>query len=321
MKIGMIGSGAVGSASLLALVLRGSARQIVVVNRDRKRARAIAMDIGYGAPLAPVVEISDGDYSDLAGSELVMIAAGTNERSGGATDRSDPAGRLRLLNTNVGIFNDILPQLSRVAPNALVLVLTDPPDPLADLVRAAGFTRVLSSGTYLDSLRFRHHLARRLNVAPASVDANVLGEHGTSQVFMWSSARVGNVQALDLIEATGDRREFRRSIEHDVRYANIAIIEGNQASQFGIGIVAARIAEAVLRDERVVIPVGSYNPTYGTTLSMPSVVGRAGVLRILEPSMSEEERHALERSADTLRAAVAQHVMAGHEPHRRDFQE
>jgi L-lactate dehydrogenase len=308
-KIAVIGSGAVGSACLLALVLRGSARQIVVLNRDRTRARAIAMDIGYGASLAPIVEISDGDYPDLAGSDLVVIAAGTNEKGGGATDRRDPAGRLRLLETNVGVFKEILPRLSQVAPDALVLVLTDPPDPLADLVRTAGFTRVLSSGTYLDSLRFRHQLARRLNVAPASVDAYVLGEHGTSEVFMWSSARVGTALALDLMEGAGhDHQELRRSIEHDVRYANIAIIEGNQASQYGIGIVAARITEAVLRDERVVMPVGSYNPTYGATLSMPSVVGRAGVLKILEPSMSEEERHALERSAETLREAVARYV-------------
>src|ERR671923_189525 len=179
MKIGVIGSGAVGSASLLALVLRGSARQIVVLNRDRKRARAVAMDIAYGASLAPVVEI-----------------------------------------------RDILPRLSQVAPEALILVLTDPPDPLADLVRTAGFTRVLSSGTYLDSLRFRHHLARRLNLAPASVEANVLGEHGTSEVFMWSSARVGGVPVLDALPDTGPRRaEIQQAVEQDVRYANITIIE------------------------------------------------------------------------------------------------
>ena len=310
MKIGMIGSGAVGSACLMALVLRGSARHIVVLDKDRQRARAIAMDIGYGAALAPIVEISDGDYPDLAGAELVMIAAGTNEKSGGATDRSDPAGRLRLLDTNVGVFRDILPRLSQVASDALVLVLTDPPDPLADLVRTAGFKRVLSSGTYLDSLRFRHHIARRLNVAPSSVEADVLGEHGTSEVFMWSSARVGTAPVLDVMEAAGgDHEELRRSIEHDVRYANIAIIEGNQASQFGIGIVAARIAEAVLRDERVVMNVGSFNPTYGATLSMPSVVGRAGVVQVVEPTMSEQERRALERSADTLRAAAAHYTV------------
>jgi L-lactate dehydrogenase len=270
------------------------------------------MDIGYGASLAPVVDIREGDYPDLAGAELVMIAAGTNEKAGGATDRSDPAGRLRLLATNVGVYKEILARLSKVAPEALVLVLTDPPDPLADLVRTAGFKRVLSSGTYLDTLRFRHHLARRLNVASASVEADVLGEHGTSEVFMWSSARVGTAAVLDFMgPSDGDHHAFRQTIEHDVRYANIAIIEGNQASRFGIGIVSARIAEAVLRDERVVIPIGSYNPTYGATLSMPSVVGRAGVLTILEPSMSEEERHALERSADRLRAAVAQLQNAG----------
>ena len=306
MKIGIIGSGAVGSACLLALVVRGSAREIVILDRDRKRARAVGMDIGYGAPLTSVVDIGDGDYPDLAGAELVIISAGINEKSGGATDRSDPAGRLKLLEANVGVYRDILPRLAKVVPDAVVLVLTDPPDPLADVVRTAGFKRVLSSGTYLDSLRFRHHLARGLNVAPASVEADVLGEHGTSEVLMWSSARVGTAPVLELIERSGgDRQELRRAIEHDVRYANIAIIEGNQASQFGIGIVSARIVEAVLRDERVVIPIGSYNPTYGATLSMPSVVGRAGVLRILEPSMSEEERQALERSANRLRAVVA----------------
>src|SRR5689334_7018405 len=107
------------------------------------------MDIGYGAPLASVVDIADGDYSDLAGAELVVITAGINEKSGGATDRSDPAGRLRLLEANVGVYRDVLPRLSQVTPEALILVLTDPPDPLADIVRTTGFKRVLSSGTYL----------------------------------------------------------------------------------------------------------------------------------------------------------------------------
>jgi lactate/malate dehydrogenase family protein len=117
-KIGMIGSGAVGSACLVALVVRGSAREIVILDRDRKRARAVAMDIGYGAPLASVVDIGDGDYPDLAGAEVVIISAGINEKSGGATDRSDPAGRLRLLDANVGVYRDILPRLSAVIPEA-----------------------------------------------------------------------------------------------------------------------------------------------------------------------------------------------------------
>jgi L-lactate dehydrogenase len=306
LKVGVIGAGAVGSSSLLSTVLRGDAREIVLVNRDRKRARAVVTDLQYGAALSPGIDIRDGDYRDLSGAALVMITAGVNEKTGGATDRNDPAGRLKLLETNAGVYRQILPQLAMAASDAVVLVLTDPPDPLADLVRAAGFGRVLSSGTLLDSLRFRFHLARHLNVDPASVDANVLGEHGTSETFIWSSASVSGVPVLDALELTdGDRAALRRQIEHDVRFANIAIIEGNQASQFGIGMVAARIARAVLRDERVVMPIGSYNSTYGVTLSMPSVLGRTGVVRILEPSMSDDERRALARSADTLKKAVS----------------
>src|SRR5712671_6979234 len=133
-KIGVIGAGAVGSAALLSLVVRGSAREIVVLNRGRKRAHAVATDLRYGAALSPRVDVRDGDYSDLAGASLVMIAAGLNEKAGGATDRKDATGRLRLLDMNVGIYRDILSQLLRVAPDAVILVLTDPPDPLADFV-------------------------------------------------------------------------------------------------------------------------------------------------------------------------------------------
>jgi L-lactate dehydrogenase len=235
-----------------------------------------------------------------------MISAGENEQAGGATDRNDAAGRLRLLDMNAGVYREILPPLFRAAPNAVILVLTDPPDPLADLVGTFGFKYVLSSGTFLDSLRFRFHLARRLGVDPASVEANVLGEHGTSEVFVWSSARVAGVPVFDALQLEdGNRAALQQRIEQEVRYANITIIEGIGASQYGIGMVTARLAEIVLRDERAVIPIGSYNRTYGVTLSLPSVVGREGVVRILEPDVSEEERQALQRSAETLRKAVA----------------
>jgi L-lactate dehydrogenase len=306
MKIGVIGAGAVGSACLLSSTLRGIAREIVVVNRNRQRAKAVITDLQYGAALSSVAQIRDGDYSDLTGAALVMITAGMNEKAGGATNRNDPAGRLKLLDSNVNIYRQILPELCRTAPEAVILVVTDPPDPLADFVSRFGFQRVLSTGTFLDSLRFRFHIARHLNLDPASVDADVLGEHGTSEVFMWSSAHVGSVRVLDALQKDDrNREELRVAIEREVRYANITIIEGNEASQFGIGMASARIAEIVLRDERAVIPVGSYNPKYGVTLSLPSVVGRTGVVQILEPSMSDEEREALQLSAQTLKAAVA----------------
>src|SRR2546422_1546226 len=153
MKIGVIGAGAVGSACLLSSVLRGVAREIVVLDRDRKRAKAVVTDLQYGAALSPVVQIRDGEYSDLTGAALIMITAGMNEKAGGATNRSDPAGRLKLLEANAGIYRQILPELSRTVPDAVILIVTDPPDPLADFVRTFGFTRVLSTGTYLDSLR------------------------------------------------------------------------------------------------------------------------------------------------------------------------
>jgi L-lactate dehydrogenase len=141
-----------------------------------------------------------------------MITAGVNEKAGGATDRSDPTGRLKLLDMNVRVYEEILPKLLETAPDTVVLVVTDPPDPLADLVRGHGFSRVPSTGTYLDSLRFRFHLARQLNLDPTSVEAQVLGEHGTSEVFLWSSARIAGAPILNVLQrAAGFRRESHRA--------------------------------------------------------------------------------------------------------------
>jgi L-lactate dehydrogenase len=304
-KIGIVGLGAVGTACAMAVTLRGVTRDLVLVDRTRPRAKAVATDIRYGAALSEVIDLRDGDYADLAGAALVMVTVGVNEKGGGATDRSDPAGRLKLLDTNAGVYREVIPRVVAAAPDAVILVVSDPPDPLADLTRQlAGHERVLSTGTFLDSMRFRVHLAERFAVSPASVEAQVLGEHGTSEVFLWSSARIGGVPVT---EAAGSLdvplEQLRREVEQAVRYANITIIEGIGASQYGIGMVSARIAEMMLRDERAVVPIGSYVPTYGVTLSMPAVVGRGGVVRTLEPAASPEEMRALQASAETLKEA------------------
>ena len=274
MKVGIVGAGQVGAACFLSMVMRGSAREVVLVNRDRKRAKGIVTDVQYGAVLSPPITLRDGDYSDLAGSSVVMITAGVNEKGGGATDRSDPVGRLRLLDANAAIFQDIVPQIHQFAPNALILVVTDPPDALADVVRMLGHERVLSTGTSLDTLRFRFHLGKRLNVKASDVEALVLGEHGASEVFLWSSARVGDRKVLELFGESQTAQTVREEIEREVRYANITVIEGIGASQYGIGMVSARLTEMILRDEGSVIPIGCYNPTFGVTLSLPSVIGR-----------------------------------------------
>jgi len=310
MKVAIIGVGAVGAATAMAVVMRARAREVVLIDRDRARAKAVATDMHYGVPLSPVVSLSDGDYDDLSGTRLAIIAAGVNEKAGGATDRNDPAGRLRLLEPNVKVFEDIVPRLIKSAPEAVILVATNPPEPLVEITRKlAGHGRVLSTSTYLDSLRFRVHLADRLRVSPACVDAYVIGEHGTSSVFLWSSARIGGTPVSEMLAQRGiAMEEFRQAVEHDVRYANITIIEGIGASQYGIGMVAGRVAEVILRDERAVFPVGSHIARHGVTLSLPSIVGRDGVAEVLWPTMSEEEASALARSAETLQKTVRSYV-------------
>jgi L-lactate dehydrogenase len=306
MKIGIVGTGAVGCAIAFAAVTRGSAREIVLVNRTRKTAEAVATDIRYGTPLTPKVDIRDGEFDALTGAGVVLITSGINEKTGGATDRTDPQGRLRLLEKNAAIYRDLVPQIVRVVPKAFLVVVTDPPDPLADIARqVGGHERVLSAGTFLDSLRFRVHLGKHFGVDPKHVDADVIGDHGTSQVFLWSSARVASIPLTYLLEERDESlEELREKIENDVRYANITIIEGHDASQYGIGLASARVAEMVLRDERTAIPIGSYHRGFGVTLSLPTVIGRVGVISVLQPRLSTEERSGLEKSAEALRKAL-----------------
>jgi L-lactate dehydrogenase len=305
MKIGIVGAGAVGAACAMATLIKGCAGEIILVNRDRDRAKGMATDMGYGAPLSSTTKVTDGDYSDLAGAALVMVTVGVNEKSGRATDRSDPMGRLRLQDKNVDVYRQVIPQINAAAPDAVLLVVTDPPDPLAYLTRElVRHDRVLSTGTLLDSLRFRVHLGRKFKVAATDIEARVFGEHGTSQVFHWSGARVGGVPVPDALKQCGLKDDdIRATIENEVRYANITIIEGIGASQYGIGMVCARIAEIVLRDERAVVPIGVYNPKLGVTLSLPSIVGRKGCLQVLDPPLSDDERVGMEKCIETLRKA------------------
>lgn len=313
MKVGVVGAGAVGAATALSLIERGGmCREIVLVDRTRERANGVATDLRYATPLSPTVDVRAGDYDSLTDAALVVITAGVNEKAGGATDRSDPRGRLRLLDTNAQVYADIVPRVVAVAPQAVLMVVTDPPDPLADLTRRlAGHDRVFSTGTLIDSLRFRVHLAERLRVRPGDVQALVVGEHGTSEVFLWSSASVGGIPVLDLLGQDGQPvDELRQQIENEIRYANITIIEGTGASQYGIGAVSARLVEAVLRDERAVLPVAAYSPHHDVTLSLVSVLGAGGVQQMHEPAMTADERAALERSVAALREAAGRVLAA-----------
>jgi L-lactate dehydrogenase len=253
------------------------------------------------------VRIRAGDYSALRGAGIVVVAAGVNEQAGRATDRQDPAGRLRLLDQNVRVMQEVIPPLVAAAPEAVVLMATDPPDPLTDVVRAlAPGAKVFSTGTLLDSLRFRVHLADPLGVDPRSVGADVFGEHGKSEVLHWSGAAIAGVPWKDVLaQRRLDEGSLKQRVDDAVRHANINIIEGIGASQYGIGIVIARLIEAVLRDEKLVVPVGVHHREHGVTFSLPSVVGAAGVESVLAPRLDAAEQEALARSIATLQDALA----------------
>lgn len=318
MRVGIVGVGAVGTACAKAMLLRGSCHEIVLLDLDRARARGVEADLSHGGVLCPPVEVHAGDWDDLRGAAVVVVTAGINERAGKAIDRGDQLGRLRLLPHNAGVYRDVVPRITAKAAGTPILVVTDPPDPLADIARALTANPVLSSGTFLDSLRFRFQLARRLGCHPSSVEAMVIGEHGKSQVYVWSSARVGGEPILEVArrrfeaDPTGkpptdrfDAAEFCKEVQDAVRDANIDIIDGTGASQHGIGIVTARLVEAILRDEGLMAPIGTYQERFGVTLSLPSVIGAGGRVEVLHPPLSAEEDAALATSAAVIADALA----------------
>lgn len=305
MKVGIIGVGNVGTSCAKAMLLRGSCQEIVLFDVAKRRAKGIATDLSHGELLCPPTRIVDGHYKDFADATIIIITAGINEQSGKATDKSDKLGRLRLLPHNANVYKDIIPRVAEVAPKATILVVTDPPDALAEVAQKLTATNpVISSGTYLDTLRFRIQLARRLKCHPASVNALVLGEHGTSQVYVWSTAQVGGEPILNYVRAKKwNVKHFKAQIENAVRFANLGIIKGTGASQHGIGIVTARIVEAILRDERLVAPIGVHQKKYRTTFSLPAVIGSGGVIKVLTPSLSSYENNALTKSANFIKMA------------------
>jgi L-lactate dehydrogenase len=311
MKVGIIGVGSVGTSCAKAMLLRGSCHEIVLLDINQRRAAGVASDLSHGEPMCPATKIMTGGYASLADAKIVVISAGRNEiKNDNAVNRDDPRGRLRLLPDNAEIFEQIIPQVVGHAPRAEILVVTDPPDALADVARGlvadeAMRRRIVSAGTFLDTLRFRVEIARRVRCHASSVDALVIGEHGTSQVYLWSSARVGGVPVMESVGQAGKGAEsFRKEVEEAVTFANIEIIEGTGASQHGIGIVMARIVEAILRDEGLVAPVGTYHDALRVTLSLPSVIDASGVSRVLSPLLNEREARALDASAAALREAL-----------------
>jgi L-lactate dehydrogenase len=308
MKIGIIGSGVVGATAAYAMVMRGVGREIVLVDKNAPRAQAEADDILHAVPFAHPLHVRAGDYPDLAGCRVVIITAGTAQKPGET--------RMDLLARNAAIVAGIVPNVLKHAPETVLLMVSNPVDVMTHVAAksAAAFgvpsTRVIGSGTTLDTARFRSLLGRHLGVDPQHVHAYVAGEHGDSEVLTWSIATIGG---LPVEQYCCQRKPCRECAEHDrideaVRRAAYHIIDGKGATYYGIGSALARICEVILEDQRSILtvctPTADVAGVADVTVSLPHLVGGEGVLDTFAMSLSVEEEKLLNLSAGIVRDAI-----------------
>lgn len=308
MKIGIVGSGFVGSTAAYAMVMRGIGREIVLVDKNETRSGAEANDLYHAVPFASPLKVTAGSYADLSGSKAVIIAAGVNQKPG--------EGRLQLLQRNAVVFREIIPEVLTHAPDAVLVIATNPVDIMTHLAvryaKAFGVSssRVLGSGTMLDTARFRTLLGTHLGVDPQHLHGYVLGEHGDSEVLTWSLVTVAGMPLEEFCDRRGVKFDAsqRQRIDHDVRRAAYSIIEGKGATYYGIGSALARIIEVILNDQRAILTVSTAIPeSWGganVTFSLPHLVGGEGILATFPPVLTDTEEGLLRASAQVIRGAV-----------------
>jgi L-lactate dehydrogenase len=308
MKVGIVGTGLVGSTAAYALVMQGVGREVVLVDKNAARAQAEADDIRHAVPFAHPLEIDDGDYPDLAGARVVILCAGVGQKPGET--------RLQLLRRNAAVFREVVPRILDHAPGAVLVVATNPVDVMTHLAariaaeRGAAPSRVLGSGTTLDTARFRSLLGAHCGVDPHHVHGYVLGEHGDSEVLTWSLVTIAGMplEAFAGLRRVELSEQVRREIDRSVRGAAYAIIEGKGATYYGVGSALARITDAVLHDQRSVLTVCTPSPDVlgvrDVTVSLPRLVGGAGVLETFPLPLSEAEQSQLRNSASVIRGSI-----------------
>lgn len=301
-KIAIVGgAGAVGASAAYALMISGLASEIVLVDVNERRAEGEAMDLMQGAPFVRPVTVRHGGYADCAGSQIVVITAGAAQKPGET--------RLDLVKKNTEIFRDMMPRIAAAAPHAILLVVANPVDILTYAALAfSGFpaNRVVGSGTVLDTARLRALIGQRLEVDPRSVHAYVIGEHGDSEVVVWSRATVAGMSVADFCAQRGRSCDpyIMEKIGDQVRHAAYEIIERKGATYYAIGLAIRHIIEAILRDQNTILTVSTLMTgqcgVSDICLSLPSVVDHGGVEGVLMPALSEDEQIAFQRSAEVL---------------------
>ena len=304
-KLSIVGAGFVGATIAYSLVMRGDVSDIVLVDVDHARAEGEAMDISHGAPFAKVSAIHAGDYPDTTGSDLVIITAGTNQRPG--------ESRLDLLARNATIVRDAARLAARYSPHAIQLIVANPVDVMSYVAqRATGLppAHVIGSGTVLDSSRFRYLLAQELGgLDPRNIHGHILGEHGDSEFPAWSLVNIAGMGLTEAARVLGVPLDAaaRDRVTQRTRDAAYEIISRKHATYYGIGMITRRIIEAIVRDERAIMPVSILlSGQYGIDdvyLSLPAILGEHGVEKILAPGLAAEEVTLLHRSADMLHEA------------------
>ena len=301
MKVAIIGIGSVGAAVATAIKNTGLVHELVLFDRDGVRARAAAMDLGHAAAFSFDVKITAANnYREIRGSEIVVIAAGANQKPG--QTRTD------LLTANANVISDIVPRvMANTDPKKVkIIMVTNPLDVMVMLARdLSGLpeSRVIGTGTMLDSARLRTILARSLDVSPMSINAYVLGEHGDSSVVNWESATVGAIPLNDFCRTTKISlpQTTRRTIEHRVHNAAYEIIQGRGATWDGIGAAVNDLLRCIINDEKRILTVSTCNAKTNLSISMPTIVGANGVVRVLMPHLSTAENKALQASSRIIK--------------------
>jgi L-lactate dehydrogenase len=308
MKVGIVGAGFVGSTAAYALIMRGVGREVVLVDRNTNRAAAEADDLQHAVPFAHPLQVSAGGYSRLADCAAVVICAGVGQKPGET--------RLHLLQRNAAVFREVVPEVLRAAPEAVLVVATNPVDVMTHL--AARYAsecgvppgRVLGSGTMLDTARFRSMLGACVGVDPHHVHAYVIGEHGDSEVLTWSLATIGGMPLDDFaqLRSIALTEHMQAEIDAKVRKAAYSIIAGKGATYFGVGSALARLVDVILHDQRSILtvcaPAADVLGVRDVTVSLPRLVGGTGVLETFPLPLSDLEQAQLRRSADVIRAAL-----------------
>ena len=307
-KAAVIGCGFVGSACAFSLIQRGLFSELVLIDANREKAEGEAMDLSHGLPYIAAMDVYAGGYDDLSDCALIVITAGANQKPGQT--------RLELIGQNVSILNSIIPQITARPFEGILLIVSNPVDVLTYAAfRISGYPahRVMGSGTVLDSARLKYLLGEHLDVDSRSIHAVIIGEHGDSELAVWSGANVSGVPLDTFCEMRGrfDHVEARERIYEDVRDSAYEIIRRKGATYYGIAMAVARIAECVMKDERAILPVsvvlgGQYDGLRDLSLSLPAIVGRRGVEQILEIPLSDPEREALHASAGQLRDVIGE---------------